>query len=186
MNNIVKDLMVPISDYATISEGATLMEALFALENAKADLADKEERLHWIVLILNSEGKVVGKLSQINVLSALETKEQGMKNIEQITKFGFSPNYVTRLREEVHVKRFSFEKLYADPEIMNMKVEDFMKEIGDTDSIDENTSLPTAAHQMAARKRLSMLVTREEEVVGVLRLADVFSAVIHTIKAEQL
>ncbi len=183
MNSIVKDLMVPISDYATISEGATLLEAVIALENAKAGLTNKDCP-HWVVLILNNEEKVVGKLSQINVLIALETRNEEMKNIEQISRFGFSAKYITTLREDAYLKRESFDKLYTDPEVMNMRVEDFMKVIAANDFIDENTSVATAAHQMSARKRLSMLVTSEEEVIGVLRLSDVFTAVINTVKTQ--
>ncbi|SLM28522.1 conserved hypothetical protein [Desulfamplus magnetovallimortis] len=211
MNNIVKDSMVPISEYPTISEGATLMEAVFALENAKTNTICSNKSVettddtkmgncktsafkgkepvdnnpHWILLIVNSEGKVIGKLSQLNILTALETKNEGMKNIEQIRKFGFSSKYITRLREDAYLKNTSIDKIYADPEIMGMKVEDFMKEVADNDFIDENTSLATAAYQMASRKRLSMLVTREEEVVGVLRLSDVFTLVINNVKAQK-
>ncbi len=185
MNNIVKDLMVPISDYATISEGATLLEAVFALENAKADFTTRADCPHWVVLILNSDNKVIGKLSQIDVLSALETKNEGMKNIDQLSKFGFSSKYITKHKEGVYLKSLSYDNLYADPEIMSMKVEEFMKKIAANDFVDENTSFATAAHHMASRNRLSMLVTHSDDVVGILRLSDLFTAVIDTIKTEQ-
>ena len=34
---LVKDLMVPISEYATVSQGSTLSEAVSALEKAQED-----------------------------------------------------------------------------------------------------------------------------------------------------
>ena len=185
MNHIVKDSMVPISEYPTISEEATLQEALLALENAKADRADTEESSHWIVLILNNDGKVVGKLSQLDVLTALEAKNEGMTNIDQVSQFGFSSKFITELREEIHLQSGAFDKLYADPDIMTMRVGEIMISISEKDFIDEETSLATAAHQMASRKRLSMLVTREDEVIGVLRLSDVFAIIIQNVKTQQ-
>ncbi len=127
----------------------------------------------------------MGKLSQLDVLTALEAKNEGMANIDQVVQFGFSSRFITELREEIHLQSGSFDKLYADPDIMAMMVRDFMIKISEKDFIDEDTSLATAAHQMASRKRLSMLVTKEDEIVGVLRLSDVFTTVIHNVKTQQ-
>ena len=172
--------MVPLSEYPTTSEDATLHEALLALDNVNP------ERPHWIVLVLDGEGKVVGKLSQLNVLTALETNNEGMKNIAEISRFGFSQKFVTELREEAYLKSAPVDSnRYADPDIMKMSVKEFMRGIVEKDFIDESTSLATAAHQMASRRRLSMLVTREDDVVGVLRLSDVFTVVIKNVKSQQ-
>ncbi|MBF0202001.1 MAG: CBS domain-containing protein [Desulfamplus sp.] len=184
MNNVVKDSMVPISDYPTVSRDAILMDAVFALENAKNNFEGKEESAHWIVLVMDNENRVVGKLSQLDVLTALETHTDAVKIIDGINKFGFSPRYITTMREELHLKNASFERLYADPGIMASEVTQFMHNITESDSIDENTSLATAAHHMAARKRLSMLVTKDDNVVGVLRMTDVFTVVINRIRDE--
>ncbi len=182
MNYIVKDLMVPISDYATISEGSTFLDALLALEPPNVDLGARIHP-HWIVLVLDSNEKVVGKLSQINMLRALEPTTEDVKNIDKLSRFGFGAHFITQLRENLRLDDTSIESMYTSSEILQMKVEDFMKELADNDFIDENTSLATAAHQMSVRKRLSMLVTREKEVIGILKLSDVFTAVIHAIKS---
>ena len=63
-----------------------------------------------------------------------------------------------------------------------MKVEDFMKTITAHEFVDENTSLDAAAHIMFMKNRLSLLVTKEDRFVGVLRLSDVFSTVLNTMK----
>ena len=183
MNYIVKDLMVPISDYATISEGSTFLDALLALETPNLDL-ENSIHPHWIVLVLNSDDKVVGKLSQINMLRALEPRTEDVENIDKLGNFGFSSNFITQLREELRLDDTSIENVYTSSKTLQMKVEDFMKKLADNDFIDENTSLATAAHQMSVRKRLSMLVTQDGEVVGVLRLSDVFAAVINAMKSK--
>ena len=68
-----KELMVPIEEYATVSQDANLYEAVMALE--KAQLAfDPTKHKHRAVLALDSENNVVGKLTLIDILMALEPK----------------------------------------------------------------------------------------------------------------
>lgn len=184
MNKVVKDLMVPLSEYATISEGSRLVEALLALESAKEDVGNKEYP-HWIVLIMDDEDKVVGKLSQINLLRALEPRTDEVENVDRLGRFGFSPQFITQQREGLRLDNASLEKVYTSSEILDMKVEEFMKKLAENDFIDEHTSLATAAHQMSVRNRLSMLVTRDDEVIGILTMSDVFTAIINAMKTTQ-
>ena len=48
--------------------------------------------------------------------------------------------------------------------------------------IDENATLGEAIRQLVAYPYLSLLVTRSDEVVGILRLSDVFAKICDTIK----
>jgi hypothetical protein len=48
--------------------------------------------------------------------------------------------------------------------------------------IDHEASLDIAIHQLVLGNHLSLLVTKEGDVIGILRLADVFAAVYHTMK----
>ena len=52
--------------------------------------------------------------------------------------------------------------------------------------IEENTSLDAAIHQLVMGARQSLLVTREEEIVGILRLTDVFGEVFQIMKSSEL
>ncbi len=181
MNYIVKDLMVPISEYATIPEGATLFEAVVALENAKLEPAGTSYP-HWLVLVMGKNKKVLGKLSQLDLLRALAPRDAVTDRIDEMGKFGFSSNFIAKMREEYRLKKASLKNLYANPATMNMKVEDFMRTIADNEFVDENTTLDTAAHLMFVKNRLSLLVTRDDRCIGVLRLSDVFSTVLDTMK----
>jgi CBS domain-containing protein len=178
MNYIVKDLMVPISEYATIPEGSSLFKAVIALENAKQERAGNVHP-HWMVLIMGKNKKVLGKLSQLDILRALSPRDTYTDKIDEMGKFGFSSNFISKMREEYRLKKSSLEDFYTHPETMNMKVEDFMKTIGENEFVDENTALDTAAHMMFVKNRLSLLVTRENRFIGVLRLSDVFSTILN-------
>ena len=70
---IVKDLMVPLSEYATVSDDATLCDAILALEKAQEEF-DQTRYRHRAVLIYDKNQKIIGKISQLDALKALEPK----------------------------------------------------------------------------------------------------------------
>ena len=181
MNQIVKDFMVTLSDYATTYRGSTLYEAVLALETAKKTV-DQTVHPHWVVLVLDENDEVIGKLSQLNLLMALEPKTEYTAVVDRLDRFGFSSKFVASIRETSLNNEAIDNYLYPDNLAMDMKVDDFMKTLSENEFIDENTTLNSAAHQFSIRKRLSLLVTREDKTVGVLRLADVFSALITAMK----
>ena len=84
---LVKDLMVPLSEYATVPLGSTLFEAVLALEKAREEFAHKRYN-HRAVLVLDSTGHVVGKLSQLDVLRGLQPDKEEMDKIGEISRFG--------------------------------------------------------------------------------------------------
>ena len=67
-----------------------------------------------------------------------------------------------------------------------LRVEDFMQAPTEGEYVDEDTSLNTAIHQLVRGSHMSLLVTRKQEIVGILRSADVFAAVFHTMKVCEL
>ena len=85
----VKDLMVPISEYATVPEGSTVLEAVAALEKAQEVFANTRYS-HRAVLILGKDKRVVGKLSQFDFLRSLEPESGQVGSRSDIDKFGFS------------------------------------------------------------------------------------------------
>ena len=69
----VKDLMLQLSEYATVSKNATLAEAVMALKKSQ-DKFDKSRYQHRAVLVLDDKGNVVGKVGFIDILKGLEPK----------------------------------------------------------------------------------------------------------------
>ena len=71
MESLVKDLTVPIAKFPRISDTATFSGAVMALERAQEEyLSGKREQR--ILLVTDSENKVVGKLSPLDVVRGLE------------------------------------------------------------------------------------------------------------------
>lgn len=183
MRNLsVKELMVPISEYATVPEAATLFEAVLALEKAQEQF-QQNRYSHRAVLVMDSQGEVIGKLSQMDFLCALEPKDENLEQIRKFKQFGFSRKAVA-LQQEEYLKT-STPVLDVYSKAAKMNVTQFMQRPTEGEYVDQNASLDMALHQLTAGSNLSLLVTRDASIVGVLRLADVFAAVYHTMKASE-
>lgn len=63
-----------------------------------------------------------------------------------------------------------------------LKVEDFMQAPSEGEFIDHEETLETAIMQLVLGHHLSLLATRDSQIVGILRLTDAFAAVFHTMK----
>jgi predicted transcriptional regulator len=67
-----------------------------------------------------------------------------------------------------------------------MKVEDVMQTPTRGEYIDAEASLDIAIMQLTLGQHLALLVTRGKNIIGILRLTDVFAAVFHTMKECEL
>ena len=175
----VKDLMVPLDEYATVPESATLYEAVLALEEAQ----EKFEHLpykHRAVLVYGPKDRIVGKLSQLDIIKALEPKYGEMGDIKSLSRFGLSRKFITSILEQ----NYLWEKPLTDicRKAADTTVRDFMHRPGEGEYVSEVASLEMACHQLVLGHHQSLLVTRGDKIVGILRLTDVFNAVFQTMK----
>jgi CBS domain-containing protein len=176
-NHRVKDLMVPISEYATVVVGTSLIDAVKALEKAQETYTTSKYQ-HRAIIVLDEEGRIVGKISQLRALKAIEPDFQANTDIEQLKGFHFSDQYISQLRDlyRYRGKVMSKDSLRA---ASVKKVEEFMQTPSPGEYVAEDCSLDTAIHRLVAGTHLSLLVTRDEKIVGILRISDVFAAVFH-------
>jgi len=176
----VKDLMVPLSEYATVSEEATLYEAVLALEKAQEDF-DHTRYRHRAILVYNKKGQVIGKISQLDVLRALEPKYDELQSQDRLSRFGFSKKFMQSMLK--HYELWSTPLVDICRKAGEQKVRSHMHTPLEGEYVDDEAGLDEAIHQLVLGHHQSLLVTRGEEIVGILRLTDVFGAVFHTMKA---
>jgi hypothetical protein len=172
---LVKDLMVPLSEYATVEIGTSLFAAYRALEKAHEEYTVSKYK-HRAVLVLDKSGNVVGKISELRALEAIEPDLDFMEDIEKFKMLKFSEDYIVRLRDVYRAggQIISKESLMTAG---SKKVEEFMQAHTAGEYVMEDSDLDTAIHKLVSGRHLSLLVSREEKIVGVLRLSDVFAAV---------
>ena len=177
----VNDLMVPLSEYATVTEDATLYEAVLALEKAQEKYEDKHTRYsHRAILVLDKNGKVAGKLSQLDVLKALEPKYQDMIEGAGYHRFGFTKEFMKSMLQGYHLFASPLEDICRKAGEKNVKAVMYTPSEGEY--VSEDATLDEAIHQLIMGHHQSLLVTRDVSIVGVLRLSDVFAAVFHAMK----
>ena len=173
----VKDLMLPLDEYAIVNEEATLLEAVLALDEAQEKLPANMQP-HRAVLVVNFEGKVVGKLGHLAFLRALEPKYSLLGDLPTLSRAGLSSEFVTSMIENMRLWQEDLTDVCK--QACHTKVKKVMRPVAE--NIDENASLSEAIHKMIMWQTLSILVKRRDEVVGILRLSDLYAELAKTMK----
>jgi CBS domain-containing protein len=169
----VDRLMVPIDEYASVGEDATLYEAVKALEKAQEELDRKHyQYLHRAILVLDKNRKVIGKISQLDVLTALEPRYKKMGDMKHLSKAGFSSHFVKSMMESFSLCEMPFSSMCINA--MNLNVKELMHAPTEGEFIEAEASLCEALHMLIMGHHQSLLVTTGGEIVGILRLTDVF------------
>jgi CBS domain-containing protein len=179
----VKDMMVALKDYATVSEDATLHDAVLALEEAQKSYERKHSPyLHRGVLVYDSNNKIVGKIGQLDILMALEPSYR-ILDLQKLSRFGYSLDYL-----QSFAKSGLWDKPLRDicRKAATLTVKDFMCTPDQGEYIKADANLDEAIHQLLIGKHNSLLVTRDKDIVGILRLTDVFAFVCNNIKECQI
>ncbi len=169
----VRDLMVPISEYATVKVGTTMLDALLELRSVQFAYTDRKYQ-HRGILVLDDNHNVVGKISQLRVLKAVIPDSSELADVD-LHQFGFSRSFIHSMKMNYRLgnKIISRHNLKA---IATLKVEEFMQTPEPGEFVAEDASLDMAIYQLVSRTHLSLLVTSGEKIVGVLRMSDVFAA----------
>lgn len=168
----VKDLMLSLAEYATVAEGSTLAEALRALRRAQPG-AETGLHRHRAVLVLDGAGRVVGKLTHWAVLRALEPKLVTARDMDSLARAGLSAEFIRSMTERMPRPPEAFEGMCRVA--ARVRARDAMLPVDD--ALDEETPLTDAIRFLVLSHAQSTLVARHGEVVGILRLTDVFDAV---------
>lgn len=177
----VKDLMVPRSEYAVIAEDVSMYEAVMALEKVQRQF-DQSRYRHRAVLVEDSRHKIVGKLGQLDVLRSLEPKYEEMKaQTAGLTKYGFSKKFMLSMMEAYKLFDLPLDDICR--KASQETVSKYMHRPTEGEYIDQDASLDQAIHLLVLGHHQSLMVTSAEEIIGILRLTDVFAAVFHAMKA---
>ena len=172
----VKEMMVPLDEYATVSEDADLLEAIIALLKAQKAF-DPKRYWHRAILVLDEHGHIAGKLSQHDVLMALEPNYKKLEQEEMgaLHRFGLSDMFIKYTMEEYSFWDKPLNNLCK--KAINRNVKEIMYTPKKGEFIDENETMNKAIHKLIIGKHHSLLVTRSGKISGILRLTDVFEKV---------
>ena len=176
----VKQMMVPLAEYATVRETATLLDAVKALRKAQAAF-DQQRYRHRSILVVDEANHIIGKISQHDVIEALEPNYKEMRNQTQegfIKRLGLSDAFFKKTLEQYHLWETAFEGLCR--KAADIKVKKIMYTPLKGEFVRESTTMDEAIHRLIVGSHHSLLVTNDRdpsEIVGILRLSDVFEFV---------
>ena len=180
---IVKELMVPLEEYAIVSQKANLREAVLALEEAQKAF-DPSKHKHRAVLVLDENKNVLGKITMFDVLMALKPKYEKLEEIGMLSRSGYNQDTLEGMVEDNIIWERPLEFICS--QAAKLDVHEFMEAPAEGAYIDENTTLDEAINQLVLQKQHSLLVTGGDTVTGVLRLSDVFTKICNKIKTCEL
>lgn len=173
----VKEIMIALSDYATVSEEDTLGTAVRILKKARED--KKYAHKHRAVLVYDKNKKIVGKVSIRCILQSLEPKYCQIQNPDGhdigLSRFGFSSDFLNSMVKNFCLWDESLEELVKHAS--KLKVKNIMYTPSNGEYVDEEASVAEAVHQFILGCHQSLLVTKNKKVTGVLRLVDMFELV---------
>lgn len=173
----IKDLMLPLDEYAVVPEDATMLDAIYALDNMNANLPAGLQP-HRAVLVANKGGEIIGKLGHLAFLRGLEPKYRKMGDLGMLSRVGLSSDFISSMMDNMNLWKERFSE-YAR-RAKKTRVKDVMHSV--TESIDVEAPLSEAVHKIVMYQTLSLLVTKEKKIVGILRLSDLYAEICDGIK----
>ena len=176
---LIKDVMIPLSEYATVHEEDTLETAIKALQKTQTR-NNPENYKHRAVLVYDLQKNIVGKISPLDVLRSLEPKYCQIGHPEKmsqmgLSRFGLSNDFLSSMMERYCLWEESLADLVKTAS--KLKAKDIMYSLEEGEYVDEAASIADAIHQLILGHHQSLLVSKDKKVIGILRLSDVFKLV---------
>lgn len=175
----VRDIMVPLDEYATLHQDAALNEAESHLRNLKNSAA-ADPNIHRSLLVVDDDGRVVGKLSQLDLILGLEEGYRRIGDMKALAHFGYDPKFIRSMIENNQMWQKPLDEICEKAD--RIRVKDIMYTPTRGEYVDADASLDIAIHQLGMGRHHALLVTEKNRVVGVLRLSDIFDVVDAAVK----
>lgn len=175
----VREIMIPISEYATVSEDASLYDAIKSLQDTQDNSLANPYPLVGM-LVYDKSGKICGKISPLDIVRSLEPKYRLLGHSDPLStiglsRFGLSPDFLKSLIDQYNLWDSPLEKLID--KASKLKVREFMYTPLEGEFVKVEAPLSEAIHQIVLGHHQSLLVMEGKEIVGVLRLVDIFAKV---------
>lgn len=169
---LVKELMVPVDQYPTIHQEASMLDAIKAIKKGNENIPEGQQQ-YRAVLVYDDDNKVVGKIGHLAFLKALEPKYKEIFDLDKLSRVSLSSSFIDSMQEQY--------SLWSEQDIDLCKISKITKckEIMSPieQHIEQNETISQAIHKLVMWQTLSLLVTDGKEIVGIIRLSDIYSSI---------
>ncbi len=175
----VRDVMIPLHEYAVVPEDATLADAIKTLSETQRRLGVKRHPPR-AVLVSNPQQQVIGQLELLDFLRALEPKYKLLGDLDRLARAGVSQEVIGSLINNMQLWQGELEEACA--RLHTIKVADVMRPI--SESMDDTTPLAEAVHRLVLWQTMRALVRSSGTVIGVVRVTDLVREIVAHISTE--
>ncbi|WP_334109708.1 CBS domain-containing protein [Thermodesulfitimonas autotrophica] len=169
----VRDVMIPVDKCPTVSEEATVKEAVTVLARSLRKVNAGEYVGHRAVLVLDREQRPVGLLSYRSLIKAIEPRLVDPEKIpgqtlpwqEGAADISWEGFFTQRVREEARKK---IKEVIRPRKLI---------------TIEADAPLIKAVHLMVRHDVGSLPVVEKEAVVGMVRISELFVEIANTLSA---
>ena len=168
---LVKEIMIPISNYVTVRKNDNLTEVLRAIEERRTT---EQGHAHRDAIVVDENERFVGKVTMIDIFRALEP------NYRRTKTEGDGQQTLTDAFVQSAVKDF---KLWLEPVESvcerggKVTVAEAMHIPEKSEYLEEDDTLEKAMNYYVMGVHQPLIVRKGDEVTGVLRFGDVFEIV---------
>lgn len=176
----VRELMRPLDEFPQISSQATFMEAVETLEKVDQEF-QSGKAVQRILLVYNATGKILGKMSPMDVVQGLEPQYLNA----DIPK---SKSY-SQLIQAVHESTEKELRLWRDPlkelckKTYSVKIHEFIKMPTPDHMVRIDDNIYEAVHLFVVERHDSLFVQDGQDIVGLIRFSDVYKKIREAMKA---
>lgn len=167
---IVKDVMTPISECATVSEDRTVYESILMLEATRQRVMRRDYRPR-VLLVHDRNFRVVGSVRHADMLRAFAGLPLPTGTCESAPEsFEF----------QVNACRTAFGDLFET--VRQVRITEVMRVPSPEEFISSDASIEEAACRVIAGPYLHLFVKSDDEIIGILRMSDLFFTLCEEVK----
>jgi len=166
---LVKDFMIPVDEYPKVRQTASIYDAMQTLK-AEQQKQPPGKPAFRAVLVLNSEDRVVGKVGHATFLKALEPRYKDVFDMDKLSRVQLSSKFIDSIKEHFNLWTGEVDLCRV---ARTTPISEIMRPI--EEHVEADATLAEAIHKFLMWQCLSVLVTSGNEIVGILRLSDIYS-----------
>ena len=159
---VVRDVLIPLERYPHLNEKQSLYDSVQEIKEYIA--GDKNKIRYAEAFVVNDKNQLVGKIEIVDVLHALAPSLFAADKVQKFEGKGLDFPNLTILLEDSFLKKCSEQSTVA--------IKDFMAKI--EDSVQADTPMLKVLMLMLKAKKYSFPVVEDSEVIGVVRLEEIF------------
>lgn len=175
----VRELMRPVREFPRISSQATFMEAEEALEKAQQAFGSGKAPQR-ILLVHDKTGKIVGKLSPMDLVQGLEPNYDKIDSLTNVSHYHLSQRTLERMKEQFRLWQTPLAELCK--KAYNVKIENFIRLPSADHMVNADDGMDSAFHLFVVSRHDSLFVKEGEEIVGLIRFSDVYRKIAQTMR----